>query len=205
MKQFFAKYLPVEGEAQDIGDCFEIEKNSICKIIGNTNSNYRFKTIGLTGFFKDKKGDYNLIGNHKKVKLFLCSRDIQIGDKVLDQDNDEGIVKDCSDLHNIHIEYINGGSSLICNLANCIDKEQEGIQYCFKVIGELSPKAIWIKEGDEFDDMDWAQFLTYWDMDENGECNPKELDEEELEWKIDYGYQYEPYIRVKCSQCEIYH
>lgn len=65
--------------------------------------------------------------------LSLCSRDIQAGDKVRALDTP-------------HIEFIwdKGGLEGAVR-ANSLD-------LYFKVIGEISPNAIWVKEGDEFEE-----------------------------------------------------
>jgi hypothetical protein len=190
MKKYFVKYLPVKGEIKEaeVKDTWLITPKGLATFELRVHKDINTPTNKIRVHNGKTYVDF-LETELKIAKLFLCSKDIQVGDKVMSDFIRWKIVK------NLH-EALN---------KNQISLQEAKAKNFFKVIGEISPKAIWIKEGDEFDDMDWAQFLTYWDMDENGECNPKELDEEELEWKIDYGYQYEPYIRVKCSQCEIYH
>jgi hypothetical protein len=62
--------------------------------------------------------------NPIRVKLFLCSRDIQVGDEVkILNESWEGIYKAGMDT-----------------------------EYMFKVIGEVSPEAVWVKEGMEFEE-----------------------------------------------------
>jgi hypothetical protein len=97
MKQYFAKYLPVEGEIKE-GDI----------------------VIGMDG---------------KKVKLFLCSRNIQVGDKVLD-------------IRTNTWKEVNNSCGV-----ELYKQKPNDIQ--FKVIGEISPNAKWVKEGDEFEENDW--------------------------------------------------
>ncbi len=78
-------------------------------------------------------------------KLFLCSRDIQVGDKVFEILSDETIGEE--------FEWTLG-----------IDKYNS--QYkedCFKVIGEISPNAAWVKEEDEFEDYQlWCKNIPFW-------------------------------------------
>ena len=84
--------------------------------------------------------------------LFLCSRDIQVGDKVKYQYHFEGqaryadgIVKSIPEKHEDYVTYhldIEG-----------VDTPSLGIG-TFKVIGEVSPNAIWVKEGMEFEEED---------------------------------------------------
>jgi hypothetical protein len=113
MKQYFAKYLPVEGEIKE-GDI----------------------VIGMDGIF-EYKGKMNLpdVQLPKKVKLFLCSRNIQVGDKVLD-------------IRTNTWKEVNNSCGV-----ELYKQKPNDIQ--FKVIGEISPNAKWVKEGDEFEENDW--------------------------------------------------
>lgn len=117
MKQYFAKYLPVEGEIKE-GDYYS----------------------SATGIYKHTGGkNYVILSTYKKVKLFLCSRDIKVGDKVF-----------CFDVHlnnPLHPpeRYIDPWR---------IRTEGDTCNACIKVIGEISPNAIWVKEGDEFEERD---------------------------------------------------
>jgi hypothetical protein len=106
--KYFAKWLAVEGEIKE-GD-FWIAKDG----------SYH------TGATKSVLRHANLSGC-KKVKLFLCSRDIQVGDIAME----EGRF--------IPFEYT-------FMMDNCIPLSPK----LFKVIGEISPDAR-VKEGDEFD------------------------------------------------------
>lgn len=65
MKQYFAKYLPVEGEPKE-GD--------MTILAGEIAPYNKIVPIGL------KAGKSELI--YQKVKLFLCSRDTQVGDEL---------------------------------------------------------------------------------------------------------------------------
>ena len=111
-KLYFAKYLPV-GEKVVPGDWMKIHCTG--------------KVVQCTGF-DGPKPSYNndrcvtRPGDHTRVKLFLCSRDIQVGDKVIDSiDGKEYEVK-----------------------SGFLPPEM------VKAIGEISPEAKWVKEGDEF-------------------------------------------------------
>ncbi len=126
MKQYFAKYLPVEGE---------IKEEEIGISINNATYTHH-----------DHLGkDYG-----KPAKLFLCSRDIQVGDKdyyYIDSTQNNKIEKapDYWDIINIKPEP-NGHVAVIFN-----NNAFLWIEEVFKVVGEISPEAIWVKEGDEFD------------------------------------------------------
>lgn len=114
MKLYFAKYLPVEGEIKP--PCIVLET----------------LTTGEKQLFQvDTKNDID-IKNQQLVKLFLCSRDVQVGDKVYEILSDKSIGDE--------FEWTS-------EIAKYNDSEP-----CFKVIGEISTDATWVKEGDEFDE-----------------------------------------------------
>lgn len=88
-----------------------------------------------------------IIPHKSRVKLFLCSRDIQIGQRVWDSQTSERYNK---------VEYEESTSwacdshsvdSSVGNVVYTVPKERAII-----VIGEISPEARWVKEGDEFDE-----------------------------------------------------
>jgi hypothetical protein len=103
MKKYFTKYLPIGGEIKQ-GD--HTVKDGVI-------------------FFHHRVSTTEMFEGHQKVQLFLCSRDIQEGDKVRYGDN-----------------------------CTAPEHEVEGsceTNGCWKVIGEVSPAAVWVTEGMEFD------------------------------------------------------
>ena len=113
MKKYFAKYLPVEGEIKE-GDMYITYPDF--KIVRQCeDASYSFTKC-------------------KKVKLFLCDKDIQVGDKIrlFSNLNEEIIVPKSFMLREKGERVIDARIS------------------SFKVIGEVSPKATWVKEGDKF-------------------------------------------------------
>lgn len=122
--KYFAKYITVEGEVGD-GDFF----------IDMRAPNLRIAPGVAMKCIIDIEGEAR---NHaKKVKLFLCSRDIQVGDRYYNVE--ENIFNTVSSEENlVQIKY------------------EKHLRTRIKVIGEISPAAIWVKEGDEFDTKDWA-------------------------------------------------
>lgn len=136
MKQYFAKYLPVEGEP-DKEDMIFIEKGMLF------HSNVPF-------YQHQSSPDI-----YQKVKLFLCSRDIVRNDNVY-----------CS-----VEDYINRSPLLVQEHAIKALKHKE----VFKVIGEISPEATWVKEGDEFDE---NYILGY--IAEDGSSYPLDIIGEQL-------------------------
>lgn len=127
MKTYFAKYFQVAGSIED-DDFFLTPDGRIsqCKQVLEslpaTIMNYSVET------WKENE--------LKKVKLFLCSRDIQVGDKV----------------YHDYMKHILGGKSEVVD-----DEDLEFLKThdAHKVIGPISPQAVWVKEGDEFDEEDW--------------------------------------------------
>ena len=108
MKQYFTKYILVEGE----------EKRKT----GSTVSN----EVGIC--LREDDGGYDY---YQKVELSLCSRDVSLHEECW-LDNEKVIP------NQLHVDLR--------------DK-------CYKVIGSISPDAVWVKENDEFDDGDisiWA-------------------------------------------------
>lgn len=126
--RYFAKYLPVEGEI-GVGDCFEIEKGSVGRVISFSESGTTFTVIGITGYFKDKQsGTNHVVSLRNKMQLFLCSRDIKVGDK-----------------YHFNVSYSSGE-----RVADQSDIDQLHLETNpFKTIGPISPNATWIKEGDD--------------------------------------------------------
>ena len=125
MKTYFAKYLPVEGEIKE----------------GDTHClNRQGKIINFVTPISDKIASFaNKNGDNKPVKLFLCSRDIQVGDKDVWNNTNQVLEGPITDKDLSAINFFKE------NAPECPDN-----QY-YKVIGEISPDAIWVKEGDEFD------------------------------------------------------
>ena len=118
MKKFYAKYLPVDGEI-NVGDTFHSKWRSEHKFVHHV-------TVGsITDdlYISENGTPYSKSDATSKVKLFICSRDIQVG-----------------------------GEFYAIDMSKQIAKENyEKLDHDFKVIGEVSPEAIWVKNGDEFD------------------------------------------------------
>jgi len=122
MKPYFAKFIPVQGEIND-GDFYSFQgviqqcKKSIIPAL------------------KEMYGENWKSNWYQKVKLFLCSRYIQVGDKYLEhtQVNPDRYQEFIAD----HDSYF---------------YEPNRIENSFRVLGEISPAVTWVKEGDEFDE-----------------------------------------------------
>lgn len=134
MKKYFTKYLPVEGEIKEGDKTFECNGNLLPHTISKDEL-----------LFAIAQGD-------KKAKLFLCSRDIQVGNKVK-------VTKDS-------IHWFDDVVTDIVEKGYFTDSQEgagSGYFYTsnqiFKVIGEISPEAVWVKEGDEFDEDEIEQII----------------------------------------------
>jgi len=173
MKKYFVKYLPVEGEINpndwmidSYGNIFKCKSKEGNKILGTAYLTY-------------------VEGEPRKVKLFLCSRDIQVGDKVLDEEFCDWIVEE-NDLKNL---------SLLT-----------------KVIGEISKDAIWVKEGDEFNEDEIEEW--YWHLKQNCFAISVKFAEEISNkppnfcvntWEDNKEYFKKGIFKIKCHNCQTYH
>lgn len=128
MNKYFAKYLPVEGEIKE-GDkaCWSIRFKHIIGFEGGAKHVQLLQEDG-----------------HEPVKLFLCSRDITSEDyKLPDNLLEDYLQKEYSRYgtgEETFDQWFNGNINWISTLG------------AYKVIGEISPEAIWVKEGDEFNE-----------------------------------------------------
>jgi len=123
MKKYFAKFLPIKGKPLEGGWAFCTHEEP------NLGSYSLIHLIGKEWeFYKAQNGWYPA----EKAKLFLCSKDIKPGDKVYELYKDGRISKE--------FEWT-------WAMDSCL--HSEGV---FKVIGEISQEASWIKEMDEIDE-----------------------------------------------------
>ncbi len=125
MKTYFAKYLPVEGEIKE--DDYYIAYNEIFKADNKFTSNNSNNPNGL---------------GYMKVKLFLCSRDIDLPCPKCGSDNTHG-----------NYDYTKKNRPLIDTLCN----ECGEIYPPYKVIGEILTSGI--VENQEFTEKE-VEFLT---------------------------------------------
>lgn len=128
MKPYFTKYLPVEGEIQE-GDLCILDEYICIRL--DKYFHIKWKNSGKNQLLTEKESE-----KLKKVKLFLCSRDIQVGDKCFCLSVEEGNKTE----PNMWIDPWR------------VRSENDTCKTCIKVIGEVSPDALsYVKEGDEFD------------------------------------------------------
>ena len=185
MKKYFAKYLPVEGEIKE-GDYWTKEgRKSFSKIFDidkKISSPLKEKYPGIK-----TKGDYLKVTGAKLGKLFLCSRDIQVGDEY----------------YNEQFEFTKYPNKSIADSST----EMVGENGSYKVIGEISPDAIWVKEGDEFDEDELEPVLFY--SKHPDESIYMDTISNIEEWKKlnpdNKKNRYIPMIEIKCPTCKNYH
>ncbi len=115
-KIYFTKYISVEGEIKE-GDLRIDKWGVICPF--------------------DYSTAYDKLDELQKVKLFLCSRDIQVGDKIMTlATGNDFILRNRKDIENVEHHYA-------------------------KVIGEVLTPGI--KEGQEFTEKE-IEYLTIKDV-----------------------------------------
>lgn len=183
--KYFAKYLPVEGKVTN--DCVAIGESGVTYIIKSIN-----KEDDNGGTARSIKGEYLILNRLKLTKLFLCSRDIQVGDIVT---NELGDTREW----------------------NKLDESFNDNRLRFKVIGEISPNAVWVKDGDEFDGEDVEEAILHSEQDGYGERasygftdmeKRKKRTEELIKVLKERGvYDKYPLICyvVKCQNCNFFH
>lgn len=130
MKTHFAKYLPVEGEIKE-GDYWQHPKGPV----------FPWTEAYARGPIST--------GLMKKVKLFLCSRDIKVGDGIKTKCKEEWLDAKVLELPPEYSDYAN--YRIVCG---SMESYSLGM-YTIKIIGEISPEATWVKEGDQFDEGEW--------------------------------------------------
>lgn len=163
MKKYFAKYLPIE---RDIPEWMLKQSEQLAREIRGED-----------------------VQHERKVQLFLCSRDIQVGDKVTFFDGVN--MRDKLVVESLH----EGGGVLKKPTVTVVAPTNQ----IFKVIAPITPQALWVKEGDEFEEEE----IEYWD----NSCGKQESSwyhEKLKEGKLEYLTQYFT-IKIKCPTCKTFH
>lgn len=132
MTKYFTKYLPVEDEIKE-GDKIYFKHDGSRGLMNER---------GLPKWVIDKCKERG----YKTGKLFICTKDIKVGDKV---------VKDASNWKSNDFDSWGRGEgeAEVLEVIPDIDLRWEGgrawedLKQILKVVGEVSPKAEWVKEG----------------------------------------------------------
>lgn len=159
MKPYFAKYLQIEGSIGEGDLFFDLNGNVIecSRREGNivygpikgfvdtvTLDEFSWSIMRNNGYERDR-----LVW---KASLHICSRDIQVGDKVLvSMPYENGKLEEFTVVkkpEGYNLDLLTGIYSGNMDVNNPTYLHQNS----FKVIGEISPEATWVKEGDEFDE-----------------------------------------------------
>ncbi len=184
-KPYFAKYLLIDSDQSDLknGDLF-FWKDEVHKF--HSSVGYGIKTY--TEF--NKKDDSSVVLNWSnfigKAKLHLCSNDIQINDEVLHlPDTNPKLRFKVLNIENgvADIEYITHPENKFIG-----HKREWLVSNLFKVLGELSPYAKWVKDGDKFSELNIFPEYDY-TAETNFVLTGRKL----------------AYYKVRCSQCETFH
>lgn len=151
MKPYFAKYLPTKQEIkeEDIkhGDKVYSPNKLYGQSLGEKGEIITFdsRIIYDDSYTNGKPKWY-------RVQLFLCSRDIKIGDQAT-----EVLVGGKVETFTIHTE-------------NDIYSDMIADGRQFKTIGPISPEATWVKEGMEFDEEEVMRHHICYDSEGNMGC-----------------------------------
>ena len=153
MKKYFAKYLPLKNKIIQDGDL----------IMHPTTGNRMIATKDMGLGYLTVNTDW------VAIKLFLCSRDIQVGDKVKTCQTKDDYYRDNPILTSYPAEgiVVSEDTKYVWNIKYTTNEGEYVLpipkNYCIKVIGEVSPDATWVKEGDEFDEDEvelWARPIS---------------------------------------------
>lgn len=179
MSKYFAKFLPVQGEP-DLG--------KMCLFQGRVEMYTEYHWREYCQCEVD-----NVPNTIQKVQLFLCSREIEVGDKMESYvpvgehpyTREEGICLDYLKEDDTYTYRLSDGSKTNC-----------GAGYCFKVIGPISPQATWVKEGMEFDEEEVKLIERHpYIFHKTGQCIGGEV-EGWNEWLPKYNE-----CQIKCRCC----
>lgn len=159
---------------------------------------YFTKYLPVEGEIKegDKLNSLNgEIPGSQHVRLFLCSRDIQVEDEIY-----------IPSLNEYHKFLKADNHSLVCETLNGQHDETFDLCDYFKVIGEVSPEAIWVTEGMEFEESEIEINYKHrtdsrplkdssWEFLGEGEDNEGKY----------YDYRKLVNVKIKCSACKTFH
>jgi len=169
MKKYFAKYVLLDGEEIKRGDkCYVADYDSIETFDGIIKLGdvevYSFVDVDRENFLR-----VETTGALDKVELSLCSRDIKLGDTIhiSISKSKTGVVESCKpdDESGLIISYL-------------VDGCFYGADLCYKILGKISRHALWVKEGDEFDDSEIDQKVETKMMEERWWIQERDGDED---------------------------
>lgn len=137
MIKYFAKYCPVKGKGKIKEGDLVMEPNGVVYRVGGLGMDTGFTLLNhLDGSF------YDMSDLFTKVKLFLCSRNIKVGDNVFNPKTNQ------------YEDVVSFNPEIGCISYNSTTLNEVEISKSFKIIGEISPDNTWVKENDQFDEED---------------------------------------------------
>lgn len=164
--KYFAKYLPVKGEIKEgdkffskyiFGELVTLNSSTPIHTCHWIQKDMKVDNITTDGLYLQPKEDESEAMSWRtasqKVKLFLCSRNIQVGDKLtaINEAPLAGIIYKIED-GKIYIDMSDGNRGLLYGKELEEDfGDPENLSHWSKMVGEISREATWVKEGDEFD------------------------------------------------------
>lgn len=170
MESFFAAYIPVSGEIQD-GDTIRYD-GEYYKVVKGPSSGPGEIEMDLVKY---------LHSNVQKVALLLCSYDIKEGDMV------SSLLTDRTYFTKASKEHVSS------------NKNVDNNNRYFKVVGEVSPKASWVKDGDKIDVNELDSFdgkIIYY-------CLPLEPDKE-LSHRSSKQNNIWRFVKIRCRCCGMF-
>jgi hypothetical protein len=180
--KYFAKWIPIEGKVEEGDIC----KHSLTGFLGRLEY-WNSEKMGKRdeGYYLVNKDDFQGVSKSylQKVKLFICSRDISIGDEIVYIGPDITLEALPEELR------FKTGCKSTCTNPKTISRE-----FWVKVIAEVSPKED-IKEGQEFDRNDFE--LRWTNSKGENSLTMKDVDTEE-ESPVLKAY-------FKCPTCGTFH
>lgn len=138
-KPYIVKWLPVSGEVEE-GDRYMLTSPDIIHTC--------FKTPEGT------LSTFLFTSKPKKVKLFLCSRDIKVGDKFFRR------YANSTTEHTSEMVCIAIGDGVFYS-EGINDTIQSENYLSYKVIGEIPSSCKWVKEDDEYSEEEVAITAMY--------------------------------------------
>lgn len=127
---------------------------------------------------------------HKLVKLFLCTSEIKLGDEVIHNEITSTPVT---------VDNIVKGSVWFQETPG-----KYAVRDCYKVIGEVSPEAVWVTEGMEFDE-EQIQGIGCYKKHPMDSIYFEDLESFTKFFTEHPSIKYRPVIKFECPTCKTFH
>lgn len=212
--KYFTKYLPVEGEIKE-GDRFLSAWRKEHKFFWYPRADSITDTHYIWEGTPYLKSDVL-----SRVKLFLCSRDIQVGDDFTQKGIDISMPTVRMTCTMVDKEWVQD------------DEEHHYVPATvYKIIGEISPEVTWVTEGSKFEegDIEIMYGLEFTIKGGRGRATPPEIftfkgkptdddaedraslwsrefgnwDSIRIDWDVEKSFI--SHVKIKCSQCKHFH